>query len=99
MASAKYFEDFGEPLCSEFLELWKEFETAKTRLFLLVQWIRIMPFIINVHTSGKSWTEAQISQQREMCEEAVKKVLPNWEAFEILLKRLWRKENYASSSW
>jgi putative hydrolase of HD superfamily len=75
-AALKIFGILDEPLKSEFFNLWIEFEEEKTPDAIFACAIdRIMPFILNSYTSGKSWTEAGVTQNqvRNMLEEAIKK--------------------------
>jgi putative hydrolase of HD superfamily len=49
-----------------------------------------MPFILNSHTSGKSWTEAGVTEKqiRNMLENAITRASDEMgEAFELLLNR------------
>jgi putative hydrolase of HD superfamily len=49
-----------------------------------------MPFILNSHTSGKSWTEAGVTERqiRNMLENAINRASDEMgEAFELLLSR------------
>ncbi|MDO5105275.1 HD family hydrolase [Capnocytophaga sp.] len=92
LASAKrIFGILDEPLCSEFLALWEEFEAATSPDAVFANAIdRIMPFILNAHTSGKSWKEGTVTEQqvRKVIEQAVKRASDALgEAFEILLKK------------
>lgn len=92
LASAKnIFGILDEPLKSEFLNLWIEFETEKTPDAIFACAVdRIMPFILNAHSMGKSWTEAQVNenQVRNIIENAVKRASDELgEAFDILLKK------------
>ncbi|MDO4763087.1 MAG: HD domain-containing protein [Flavobacteriaceae bacterium] len=90
-AAQKIFGILDEPLSSEFLELWKEFEAEETPDAIFACAVdRIMPFLLNTHTSGKSWTEAKVSenQVKNIIEIAVKKASTELgEAFDILLKK------------
>lgn len=75
-AALKIFGILDEPLKSEFFDFWIEFEEEKTPDAIFACAIdRIMPFILNSYTSGKSWTEAGVTQNqvRNMLEEAIKK--------------------------
>ena len=49
-----------------------------------------MPFILNSHTSGKSWTEAGVTEKqiRNMLENAISRASDEMgEAFELLLSQ------------
>ncbi|WP_449401260.1 HD domain-containing protein [Chryseobacterium wanjuense] len=86
----KIFSEFlDEPLRSEFFDLWLEFEEEKTPDAIFACSIdRIMPFILNSHTSGKSWTEAGVTEKqiRNMLENAIGRASDEMgEAFELLL--------------
>lgn len=92
LASAKkIFGMLGEPLSSEFLNLWIEFEAEETPDAVFACAVdRIMPFILNAHTNATSWREAQVTeiQARNIIENAVKRASEELgEAFDILLKK------------
>ncbi len=92
LASAeRIFGILEEPMSSEFLGLWKEFETEETPDAVFACAIdRIMPFLLNTHSSGRSWTEAGIteSQARKIIEHAVKRASNELgEVFEILINK------------
>lgn len=90
-AAKNLFGILDEPLRSEFFDLWIEFEEEKTPDAIFACGIdRIMPFILNSHTSGKSWTEAGVTeaQVRKMLEKAIGSASDEMgEAFEILMKQ------------
>ncbi len=90
-AAEKLFDILDEPLKSEFYNLWIEFEDEKTEDAVFACAIdRIMPFILNSHTSGKSWTEAGVTklQVRNMLENAIKRASDEMgEVFDVLLKK------------
>ena len=90
-AAKKIFGILNDPLKTEFYNLWIEFEEEKTQDAIFACAIdRIMPFILNTHTSAKSWTEAQVkeSQVRGMLENAIKRASYEMgEAFDILLQK------------
>ena len=90
-AAERIFGLLPSSLSEEFLNLWKEFEAAETDDAIFACAVdRIMPFILNAHTSGKSWKQVGIteSQARNIIEKAVKKASDAMgEAFETLLKR------------
>ncbi len=92
LSSAKrIFSILDEPLQSEFLNLWLEFEAEQTPDAVFACAIdRIMPFILNTHTNGKSWREAKISEKqiRKVIENTVKRASEAMgEAFDILLEK------------
>jgi putative hydrolase of HD superfamily len=76
-------------LRTEFFNLWLEFEEEKTPDAIFACAIdRIMPFILNSHTSGKSWTEAGVTEKqiRNMLENAIVRASDEMgEAFHHLL--------------
>ncbi|MGA9212070.1 HD domain-containing protein [Kaistella sp.] len=90
-AAKKTFGILDEPLSSEFLNLWIEFEEeATTDAIFACAVDRIMPFILNVYGDGTSWTEAGIKpeQVENIVGKAVKRASEEMgEAFEILLKK------------
>lgn len=74
LAAKKIFGILDEPLSSEFYNLWIEFEEEETPDAIFACAIdRMMPFILNSYTSGKSWTEAGVTetQVRNMLENAI----------------------------
>ena len=92
LASAeRIFGILEEPMSSEFLGLWKEFEAEETPDAVFACAIdRIMPFLLNTHSSGRSWTEAGITenQARKIIEHAVKRASDEMgEVFEILINK------------
>ena len=90
-AAKKTFGILEDPLSSEFLNLWIEFETEITPDAIFACAVdRIMPFILNVYSSAKSWTEAEVraSQVENIVGTAVKKASEEMgEAFELLLRK------------
>lgn len=78
-----------EPLRSDFFNLWLEFEEESTPDAIFACAIdRIMPFILNSKTSGKSWTEAGVTEKqiRNMLENAITRASDEMgEAFQLLL--------------
>ena len=91
LSAQNIFGILDEPLRSEFMDLWLEFEEEKTPDAIFACAIdRIMPFILNSHTSGKSWTEAGVTERqiRSMLENAICRASDELgEAFELLLIR------------
>lgn len=83
------FGILDEPLRSDFYDLWLEFEEETTPDAIFACAIdRIMPFILNSKTSGKSWTEAGVSEKqiRNMLENAITRASDEMgEAFRLLL--------------
>ncbi|MFP3592814.1 HD domain-containing protein [Chryseobacterium sp. SIMBA_038] len=83
------FGILDEPLRTEFFNLWLEFEEEQTPDAIFACAIdRIMPFILNSHTSGKSWTEAGVTenQVRNMLENAISRASDEMgEAFQYLM--------------
>lgn len=84
------FGILDEPLRSDFYNLWLEFEEETTPDAIFACAIdRIMPFILNSKTSGKSWTEAGVSERqiRNMLENAITRASDEMgEAFCLLLQ-------------
>ena len=92
LASAKcIFGILGEPLGSEFLALWEEFEAGESPDAIFASAVdRVMPFILNAHTSGKSWKEGKVNAEkiRKVVGAAVEKGSEELtEMFESLLKK------------
>ena len=74
LAAKKIFGILDQPLADEFYNLWIEFEEEETPDAVFACAIdRIMPFILNSYTSGKSWTEAGVTEKqvRNMLENAI----------------------------
>lgn len=90
-AAKKIFGILGDPLGSEFLSLWMEFEAEETPDAIFACAVdRIMPFLLNVYGSAESWTEANVkgNQVENIVGKAVKSASDEMgEAFDILLKR------------
>lgn len=90
-AAKKTFGVLNEPLNSDFLNLWIEFEAEETPDAIFACAVdRIMPFLLNVYGSGKSWTEAgvKVSQVENIVGTAVKRASEELgDAFDILLKK------------
>lgn len=90
-AAEKIFGILDEPLSSEFLALWKEFEAEETTDAIFACAVdRIMPFLLNVYGSAKSWTEANVSvnQVENIVGKAVRRASTEMgDAFDILLKK------------
>ena len=90
-AAKKTFGILDEPLNSEFLNLWIEFEAEETSDAIFACAVdRIMPFLLNVYGSAQSWTEAAVSvkQVENIVGKAVKRASEEMgEAFDILLKK------------
>lgn len=89
IAARQIFGILDEPLRSEFFDLWLEFEEEQTPDAIFACAIdRIMPFILNSHTSGKSWTEAGVTEKqiRHMLENAISRASDELgEAFQLML--------------
>lgn len=65
LAAKRIFGILDEPLSTEFYNLWIEFEEEETPDAIFACAIdRIMPFILNAHTSAKSWTEAGVTEKQ-----------------------------------
>lgn len=83
------FGILDQPIRSEFFNLWLEFEEEQTPDAIFACAIdRIMPFILNSYTSGKSWTEAKVTelQIRNMLENAISRASDEMgEAFHYLM--------------
>ncbi|KUJ52630.1 HD domain-containing protein [Chryseobacterium sp. JAH] len=89
LSAQNIFGILDEPIRSEFFNLWLEFEEEKTPDAIFACAIdRIMPFILNSHTSGKSWTEAAVTEKqvRKMLENAISRASDEMgEAFQFLM--------------
>lgn len=96
LAAKKIFGILDEPLSSEFYNLWIEFEEEETPDAIFACAIdRIMPFILNSYTSGKSWTEAGVTetQVRNMLENAIGRASDEMgECFQLLMKKCFEEK-------
>lgn len=90
-AAKNIFGILDEPLRSEFLNLWIEFEAEETPDAVFACAVdRIMPFILNTHSKATSWTEAGVSAEQviNIVGKAVKRASEEMgEAFDVLLKK------------
>ncbi len=90
-AAKNTFGILDEPLSSDFLNLWMEFEAEETPDAIFACAVdRIMPFLLNVYGSAKSWTEAEVKvdQVENIVGKAVKRASAEMgEAFDVLLKK------------
>lgn len=90
-SAQQIFGILDNPIKSEFLNLWIEFEARQSPEAIFANAVdRIMPFILNTHTSAKSWTQASITEAkaRNIIEKAVKNASDALgEAFEVLLNK------------
>lgn len=66
LASAKrIFGILAEPLQSEFMNLWLEFEKGETDDAVFANAVdRMIPFVLNCHNEGTSWTEAGVTFEK-----------------------------------
>lgn len=91
LAAKRIFGILDEPLSSEFYNLWIEFEEETTPDAIFACAIdRIMPFILNAYTSGKSWTESGVTEKqvRTMLEAAICRASDDLgDCFKILMDR------------
>ncbi|WP_312768183.1 HD domain-containing protein [Epilithonimonas sp.] len=99
LAAKNIFGILDEPLSSEFYDLWIEFEEEKTPDAIFACAIdRIMPFILNSHTSGKSWTEAGVTEKqvRNMLENAICRASDEMEeCFRLLMKKCFDENKFS----
>lgn len=90
-AAKNTFGILDEPLSSNFLNLWMEFEAEETPDAIFACAVdRIMPFLLNVYGSAKSWTEADVTvnQVENIVGKAVRRASAEMgEAFDVLLKK------------
>ena len=90
-AAKNIFEILDEPLRSEFLNLWIEFEAEETPDAIFACAVdRIMPFILNTHSKATSWTEAGVTanQVSNVVGKAAKRASDELgEVFDVLLKK------------
>jgi putative hydrolase of HD superfamily len=92
LASAKrIFGILNEPLQSEFLNLWLEFEAGETYEAVFANAVdRMIPFTLNCYNNGLSWIEAGVEFEkvkqllRPKINEASEEMT---EAFDILIKK------------
>ena len=99
LAAKKIFGILDEPLSSEFYNLWIEFEEEETPDAIFACAIdRMMPFILNTYTSGKSWTEAGVTetQVRNMLENAIGRASDEMgECFQLLMKKCFDEKKFS----
>lgn len=99
LAAKNIFGILDEPLSSEFYKLWIEFEEEETPDAIFACAIdRIMPFILNSHNAGKSWTEAGITEKqvRNMLENAICRASDEMEeCFRILMKKCFDENKFS----
>lgn len=87
-AARKIFGLLPVEQAAEYLEYWLEYEAAETANAVFANAIdRILPFILNSHSQGKSWTEAgvtktQVQDKLAIIEQASQ---PLWQLFNHLL--------------
>ena len=90
-AAKNTFGILDEPLSTDFLNLWMEFEAEETPDAIFACAVdRIMPFLLNVYGSAKSWTEAdvKVNQVENIVGKAVRRASAEMgEAFDVLLKK------------
>lgn len=90
-AAQNIFGILDEPLRSEFLNLWIEFEAEETPDAIFACAVdRIMPFILNTQSKATSWTEAGVTanQVSNVVGKAVKRASDELgEVFDVLLKK------------
>jgi putative hydrolase of HD superfamily len=99
LAAEKIFGILDEPLSSEFYNLWIEFEEEETPDAIFACAIdRMMPFILNSYTSGKSWTEAGVTetQVRNMLENAIGRASDErGDCFQLLMKKCFDEKKFS----
>ena len=99
LAAKKIFGILDEPLSSEFYNLWIEFEEEETPDAIFACAIdRMMPFILNSYTSGKSWTEAGVTetQVRNMLENAIGRASDEMgDCFQLLMKKCFDEKKFS----
>lgn len=91
VSAKRIFGILDEPLKTEFLNLWLEFEAGETEDAIFANAVdRMIPFTLNCHNNGTSWTEANVELEK------VKKMLrPKIEqasqdmadTFDVLIKK------------
>ena len=99
LAAKKIFGILDEPLSSEFYNLWIEFEEEETSDAIFACAIdRMMPFILNSYTSGKSWAEAGVTetQVRNMLENAIGRASDEMgDCFQLLMKKCFDEKKFS----
>lgn len=64
-AAKKIFGILPEALQTEFLNLWLEFEAVETPESVFANAVdRLIPFTLNCHNGGRSWTEAGVTANK-----------------------------------
>lgn len=92
LASAKrIFGILREPLQSEFLNLWLEFEAAETEDAIFANAVdRMIPFTLNCYNNGQSWTEANVTFEKvkQLLRPKIEKASDDMaETFDVLIKK------------
>jgi putative hydrolase of HD superfamily len=99
IAAKKIFGILDEPLSSEFYDLWIEFEEETTPDAIFACAIdRVMPFILNSHNAGKSWTEAAVTEKqvRNMLENAICRASDEMgECFQLLMTKCFEENKFS----
>ncbi len=64
-AAARLFGLLPPSQCNEFLDLWQEFEDAKTEDAKFAKALdRFQPLLVNIFTHGGTWTESGVSLEQ-----------------------------------
>ena len=90
-SAKRIFGILPEPLQSEFLNLWLEFEEGKTEDAIFANAVdRMIPFTLNSFNEGQSWTEANVKAKtvEQMLRPVISKASEEMgEAFDILFQK------------
>jgi putative hydrolase of HD superfamily len=90
LAAQRLFSILPEPQASEFLQLWREYESADSDDARFAGAIdRVLPVLQNLHNEGKSWLENAISLEQVLTRNAcVAQSLPElWRYVETQLQQ------------
>lgn len=92
LASAKkIFGILDEPLRSEFMNLWLEFEEGETEEAIFANAVdRMIPFTLNCYNNGESWIEANVSFEkvRQLLRPKIEKASQDMaDTFDVLIKK------------
>jgi putative hydrolase of HD superfamily len=65
VSAKRIFGILNEPLKTEFLNLWLEFEAGETEDAIFANAVdRMIPFTLNCYNNGTSWIEANVELEK-----------------------------------
>ena len=90
-SAKRIFGILSEPMQSEFLNLWLEFEAGETEDAIFANAVdRMIPFTLNCYNNGKSWTEANVTFEKvkQLLRPKIEKASQDMaETFDVLIKK------------